>query len=90
MIRNSRKGPSQRGGRDITLDDMTQPKFVAEQRSDGFIAYPLGLRGAVVGDGDKLDEALADARSAAKFHVETFGAEAFQTDSPLRDAFTNA
>jgi hypothetical protein len=66
---------------------MTQLKFVIEQHSDGFIAYPLGLQGAVVGEGDTSDEALADAKSAAKFHIETFGAEAFPTDSPLLDAF---
>jgi predicted RNase H-like HicB family nuclease len=66
---------------------MTQLKFVVEQHSDGFIAYPLGLQGAVVGEGDTSDEALADAKSAAKFHIETFGADAFPTDSPLLDAF---
>ncbi|HEY4234946.1 MAG TPA: hypothetical protein VGM76_16050 [Lacipirellulaceae bacterium] len=69
---------------------MTQLKFVVEQHADGFIAYPLGLQGAVVGEGDTSDEALADAKSAAKFHIETFGAEAFPTDSPLLDAFTDA
>jgi predicted RNase H-like HicB family nuclease len=66
---------------------MTQLKFVVEQHADGFIAYPLGLQGAVVGEGDTSDEALADAKSAAKFHIVTFGAEAFPTDSPLLDAF---
>ena len=66
---------------------MTQLKFVVEQHTDGFVAYPLGLQGAVVGEGDTSDEALADAKSAAKFHIETFGAEAFPSDSPLLDAF---
>jgi predicted RNase H-like HicB family nuclease len=66
---------------------MTQLKFVVEQHRDGFIAYPLGLQGAVVGEGDTADEALADAKSAAKFHIETFGKEAFPADSPLLDAF---
>jgi predicted RNase H-like HicB family nuclease len=66
---------------------MTQFKFVVEQHPDGFIAYPLGLQGAVVGEGDTADQALADAKSAAKFHIETFGADAFPSDSPLLDAF---
>ncbi len=66
---------------------MTQLKFIIEQHADGFVAYPLGLQGAVVGEGETADEALADAKSAAKFHIETFGAEAFPTDSPLLDAF---
>jgi predicted RNase H-like HicB family nuclease len=66
---------------------MTQLKFVVEQHADGFIAYPLGLHGVVVGEGDTSEEAVADAKSAAKFHIETFGAEAFPADSPLLDAF---
>jgi hypothetical protein len=69
---------------------MIQLKFVVEQHSDGFIAYPLGLQGAVVGEGDASDEALADAKSAAKFHIETFGAEALLTDSPMCDASMDA
>lgn len=48
-------------------------KFVIEEHRDGFVAYPLGLMGAVVGQGETADAALADAQSAAKFHLETFG-----------------
>ena len=66
---------------------MTQLKFVIEQHRDGFVAYPLGLQGAVVGEGSTADEALTDAKSAAKFHIETFGADAFPDESPLLDAF---
>jgi len=66
---------------------MTQLKFVVEQHAEGFLAYPLGLAGIVVGEGDTADEALNDAKSAAKFHIETFGREAFPSDSPLLDAF---
>ena len=66
---------------------MTQLEFVVEQHPDGFVAYPLGLQGAIVGDGNTADEALADAKSAAKFHIESFGADAFPDDSPLLDAF---
>jgi predicted RNase H-like HicB family nuclease len=66
---------------------MTQLKFIVEQHTDGFVAYPLGLQGAVVGEGDTYDTALADAKSAATFHIQTFGAGAFPSDSPLVDAF---
>ena len=66
---------------------MSHFKFVVEQHSDGFVAYPLGLRGVVIGQGDTSDEALADAKSAVRFHIETFGDEAFVPDSPLLDAF---
>ena len=60
--------------------------FVIEQHSDGFVAYPLGLRGVVVGQGDSREDALADAQSAAKFHIDTFGQDAVSDDSPLIDA----
>ena len=51
-------------------------KIVVEKHSDGYVAWPLGLaRGAVVGQGDTYEEALADVRSAIVFHVETFGQE---------------
>jgi predicted RNase H-like HicB family nuclease len=45
------------------------------------------LKGAVVGEGETAEQALADAKSAAKFHIETFGEDAFAIESPLLDAF---
>jgi hypothetical protein len=55
---------------------MIELKFVVEQHSDDFIAYPLGLQGVVISEGDTADEALADAVFAARFHIGTFGAAA--------------
>ena len=49
--------------------------IVVEKRPDGYIAYPIGIRGAVVGEGDTYDAALADVLSAIRFHIETFGSE---------------
>lgn len=43
------------------------------------MAYPLGLKGVVVGEGDTYHEALADVKSAIKFHIETFGKDVFET-----------
>ena len=62
-------------------------KIIVEKHPDGYIAYPLGLKGVVVGDGDTYDEALADVKSAIQFHIETFGSEALPGDSPVLDAF---
>ncbi|HEY3320715.1 MAG TPA: type II toxin-antitoxin system HicB family antitoxin [Planctomycetota bacterium] len=53
-------------------------KIIVEKHPDCYIAYPLGLRGGVVGQGDTYEEALADVKSAIKGHVETFGEEAFE------------
>ena len=52
-----------------------QFKIVVEKHPDGYIAYPLGLKGVVVGEGDIYEAALADVKSAIAFHIETFGPE---------------
>jgi len=57
---------------------MRQFKIVVEKRPEGYVAYPLGLKGVVVGEGDTHEEALADVKSAIRFHVETFEDEALQ------------
>ena len=62
-------------------------KIIVEKHPDTYVAYPLGMKGVVVGQGDTYDEALADAQSAIAFHVETFGPEAFESDSPVLEAF---
>lgn len=52
---------------------MKQVKIVVERHSDGYVAYPLGITGVVVGEGDTYEEALADVKSAIAFHMKTFG-----------------
>ncbi|MBN2208888.1 MAG: type II toxin-antitoxin system HicB family antitoxin [Candidatus Coatesbacteria bacterium] len=52
---------------------MTGIKITVEKHSDGYVAYPLGIEGVVVGQGDTYDEALKDVESAIRFHIETFG-----------------
>ena len=66
---------------------MKQFKIVVEKHADGYVAYPLGLKGIVVGQGDTYDQALADVKSAIRFHVETFGKEVLEVDSPVLEAF---
>jgi predicted RNase H-like HicB family nuclease len=52
---------------------MRQLKIIVEKHLDGYIAYPIGLNGVVVGQGDSYEDAIADVKSAIRFHVETFG-----------------
>ena len=52
-----------------------QFKVVVEKHSDGYVAYPLGLKGVVVGEGDTYEEALNNVNSAIRFHIDTFGNE---------------
>jgi predicted RNase H-like HicB family nuclease len=62
-------------------------KFVVEKHADGYVAYPLGFKGVVVGQGSSYEEALADAKSAARFHIETFGSDALDGDSDVEAAY---
>ena len=66
---------------------MKQVKVIVEKHSEGYVAYPLGLKGVVVGQGDSYEEALADAKSAIRFHIETFGEEVLESDSAVLEAF---
>lgn len=66
---------------------MRNIKIIVEKRPDGYVAYPLGLKGVVVGEGDTYEQALADVTSAIRFHIETFGDEAFESDSTVLEAF---
>ncbi len=64
-----------------------QFKIIIEKHPDGYVAYPLGLKGVVVGEGDTYEEALSDVKSAIAFHIETFGAEVFEGEPSVLEAF---
>jgi predicted RNase H-like HicB family nuclease len=66
---------------------MKSIKVIVEKHSDGYVAYPLGLKGVVVGQGDTYEEALADVKSAIRFHVKTFGREVLKNGSAVLEAF---
>jgi predicted RNase H-like HicB family nuclease len=71
----------ERGGK------MKSIKIIIEKHSDGYVAYPLGLKGVVVGEGETYEEAFADVKSAIRFHIETFGTEVLEEESPVLEAF---
>ncbi|PHJ67947.1 hypothetical protein VF14_01170 [Nostoc linckia z18] len=62
---------------------MRQIKIIVEKHSDGYVAYPLGIKGAVVGQGNTYEEALADVKSAIRCYIEIFGKEMLEDDSPV-------
>ena len=64
-----------------------QFKVIVEKHSDGYVAYPLGLKGVVVGEGETYEKALADVKSAISFHIETFGKDVLLEDSPVLEVF---
>lgn len=66
---------------------MKQFKIVVERHSDGYVVYPLGIRGGVVGQGETYEEAFADVKSAIAFHIETFGPSVVEDETPVLEAF---
>ncbi len=66
---------------------MKHLKIIVERHADGYVSYPVGLKGVVVGQGDTYEQALLDLQSAVRFHLETFGPEALESEEPVLDAF---
>ncbi len=62
-------------------------KLVIERTEDGYLAYPLGLRGVVVAQGESYEAALREVQSAVRFHVETFGPEVLEEAEEAEEAF---
>jgi predicted RNase H-like HicB family nuclease len=62
-------------------------KIVVEKHPDTYVAYPLGVKGIVVGEGATYEAAVEDLKSSIRFHIETFGAESLDVDPPILEAF---
>ena len=59
---------------------MKKIKIIVEKHPEGYVAYPLGFKGVVVGEGDTYEEALSSVKSAIKFHIKTFGDKSFDKE----------
>ena len=62
-------------------------KILIEKHPDDYVAYPVGIKGVVVGEGDTYEEALRDVQSALRFHLETFGLDSLEGEEPVIEAF---
>ena len=62
-------------------------KIIVEKHPDGYVAYPLGLKGVVVGQGNTYEEVLSDVKSAIRFHIESFGKEVLEVEPRIIEAF---
>ena len=62
-------------------------KIIVEKHLEGYVAYPVGLKGVVVAEGDTYEEALADARSAVRFHIQTFGRDVLDEEDAASEVF---
>ncbi|MGK7944217.1 MAG: type II toxin-antitoxin system HicB family antitoxin [Microcystaceae cyanobacterium] len=54
---------------------MRQIKIIVEKSVDGYVAYPIGLVGGIVGQGETYEEAFSDVKSAIACYIEVFGKE---------------
>ncbi|MBM3699830.1 MAG: type II toxin-antitoxin system HicB family antitoxin [Actinobacteria bacterium] len=59
---------------------MKQIKIIVEKHPDGYVAYPISLKGIIIGEGNTYEEVIADVKSAIQFHIETFGKEDLETE----------
>ncbi|PIG91145.1 hypothetical protein [Gloeocapsopsis sp. IPPAS B-1203] len=66
---------------------MQNIKIIVEKYSDGYVAYPLGIEGVVIGEGNSYEEALSDVKSTISFHIETFGIGVLEPESPVLEVF---
>lgn len=57
---------------------LQQVKIIVEKHPDGYVAYPLGIKGVVVGEGDTYEQALEDVTSAIDIHIKIFGPETIE------------
>ncbi|MBU7046430.1 MAG: type II toxin-antitoxin system HicB family antitoxin [Theionarchaea archaeon] len=65
-----------------------QLRVVIEKYPEGYVAYLLGMKGIVVGEGDSYQEALEDVKSAIKLHIETFGEDGFEPEEVMETFVT--
>ncbi len=66
---------------------MRQIKIVVEKNPDVYVAYPLGAKGLVIGQGDTYEAALSDVKSRIQFHLESFGSDALEIVPLILEAF---
>ena len=62
-------------------------KIIIEKHTDGYVAYPIGLKGIVIGEGDTYEESVEDVTSAIRFYIETFGKEELEIEEAALDVY---
>ena len=49
---------------------MKRYKLIVEKHPDGYVTYPLSIKGVVVGQGDSYEEVIENIKDAIKLHIE--------------------
>ncbi len=68
---------------------MKQFKIIVEKHSEGYVAYPLVLKGIVVGEGDTYEEAIDDVKSTIMSHIETFDKKVVEENTNKVEIFVS-
>ena len=55
--------------------------IIIEKHQERYVAYPSGLSGVLLSEGNTYQEALEIIKSTIKFHLETFRKETFKDES---------
>ena len=61
-------------------------KVIVEKHPDGYVAYPLGLKGVIVVRGTPLRRPLPTCSLPLR-HIETFGSEVVENASSVLEVF---
>ena len=62
-------------------------KIVIEKHVEGYVAYPLDLKGTVEGRGETQEKAVADVKLAIRHHMETSGNRVNKGETPVLEAY---
>jgi hypothetical protein len=62
-------------------------KIIVEKHADGYVAYPLGMKGVVVGEGETYEAALGGNKEAQSFKFKKLGKVVMNAESPVLEAF---
>lgn len=62
-------------------------RIIVKKHPDNYVGYPFGLNGIVVGEGDTYEKTLADVKSIIYYHIEIFGEEVLEAESPVLETF---
>jgi len=62
--------------------------IIIEKHPEGYVAYPSGLSGVLLIEGNTYQEALENIKSTIKLHLETFRKETFKDESII-ETFIN-
>ena len=65
---------------------MRQIRIIIERRSNRFVAYPLGVRGAKASEGNTYEEALARLRLSMDVRADSLSASLVAMRPPVLEA----